>query len=163
MPYTIPARFSQRTGKAIPEIVVDDEFADVVKQTKWSLGTKGYVCGMPSVEIGIIRLHRYLWLLKYGECPKELDHRNRDKLDNRLENLRPASGTLNTLNKSAPSGKMPPGVALRPRQKSRPYQGHVSFRGKWVSLGLYATPEEAHAVHVAMKFMLVLVESALCA
>jgi hypothetical protein len=34
--------------------------------------------------------------------------------------------------------------------------------GKRIYLGSFATPEEAHAVHTAMKFMLMLVESALC-
>jgi hypothetical protein len=156
MPYTIPARISQR-GRPIPEIIVDDEFADVVKETKWSVGTKGYVLGMVSKEVGVIRLHRYLWLLKHGECPKEIDHIDRNKLDNRIDNLRPASGTLNTLNRSQPVGRMPPGVAFRPRQKTRPYQSHVSFRHQWVSLGLFATPEDAGAVYQAMKFMLILV------
>lgn len=35
------------------------------------------------------KAHRIAWLLNYGDFPKsELDHINRDKLDNRIENLR---------------------------------------------------------------------------
>ncbi len=161
MAFTIPARTSRR-GTAIPEILVDEEFADVLRKTKWSLGTKGYAIGLPGGMKKAVRLHRYLWSLKYGQCPPQLDHINRNKLDNRLANLRPASPTLNTLNSGQPEGSLPAGVAYRPRQKSRPYQGHVSFRNKWISLGLHATPAEAHATHTAMKFMLTLTESALC-
>lgn len=35
------------------------------------------------------KAHRIIWLLNYGDFPKgEIDHINRNKLDNRIENLR---------------------------------------------------------------------------
>lgn len=37
------------------------------------------------------KAHRIVWLLNYGEFPNgELDHINRDRTDNRIENLREA-------------------------------------------------------------------------
>lgn len=44
--------------------------------------------------------HRIAWLLHYGDFPKaELDHINRDKLDNRIENLRESNRTEQNRNK----------------------------------------------------------------
>ena len=46
--------------------------------------------------------HRLAWLLHYGEWPKStLDHINRDKLDNRIINMREASHRTNMRNRSA--------------------------------------------------------------
>lgn len=43
--------------------------------------------------------HRIIWKLATGQEPGEIDHINRDKLDNRLSNLREASRSVNMKNK----------------------------------------------------------------
>lgn len=42
--------------------------------------------------------HRVVWELAHGIVPKELDHKNRNKTDNRLGNLRPATHMDNRQN-----------------------------------------------------------------
>jgi hypothetical protein len=174
MAYTIPAR-TTKNGKQIPEIIVDDEFRDLVS------GMFVYLQGQkkrPSVKVNgrPVMLHRLLWTLKYGECPSILDHINGDKLDNRLKNLRAATNGLNRRNQHRKqrcrNAHLPMGVKYRPvcfdsrtgksYPVSKPYMAQSQKDGKRIYLGSFATPEEAHAVHTAMKFMLTLVESALC-
>tara|TARA_R110002167_G_C12361051_1_gene623164 strand:- start:54 stop:620 length:567 start_codon:yes stop_codon:yes gene_type:complete len=46
----------------------------------------------------LYRAHRIVWFLNYGEVPSLLDHINRNKLDNRVENLRPTTHSLNGRN-----------------------------------------------------------------
>ena len=42
--------------------------------------------------------HRVAWYLQYGYWPKEIDHINQDKSDNRLHNLRDGSRSDNMMN-----------------------------------------------------------------
>jgi hypothetical protein len=173
MSYTIPAR-TTKTGKAVPEIIVDDEFKDLVDGVSVSLTNMGY----PQASFGgkASSLHRYLWKLKYGTNPKEIDHINGNPLDSRIENLRPASRSLNRMNIRKKGGNskndLPLGVYYDPTRKGRGgkvYPRHKPYKvqigcggGRYKHLGNFATPEEASAVYQAMKFMLMLVESALC-
>lgn len=44
--------------------------------------------------------HRMAWLYEYGYLPKQLDHKNGVKTDNRLENLRECTSAENNANRS---------------------------------------------------------------
>jgi hypothetical protein len=46
-------------------------------------------------------VHRIIFSMFHGFVPKEIDHINRIKTDNRIENLRPATRSENNLNKIA--------------------------------------------------------------
>lgn len=47
----------------------------------------------------LYRSHRLAWALEYGYFPKEIDHRNQIKNDNRISNLRDATRRQNNRNK----------------------------------------------------------------
>lgn len=88
--------------------------------------------------------HRLAWVFHFGVAPpKELDHANRNRLDNSIANLRPASRSQNAGNS---------GIS---RQSSTGYRG-VSLdkrRGRWAAyiwrenrkrnLGYHSSPELA--------------------
>ena len=46
------------------------------------------------------RSHRVIFCMHHGYTPKYIDHINRDKQDNRIENLRDATSSLNNHNKT---------------------------------------------------------------
>ncbi len=53
-----------------------------------------------SIKNHRVYLHRLAWLYVYGEIPKEIDHINHNRLDNRIENLRKVTRAENLRNVS---------------------------------------------------------------
>lgn len=115
------------------------------KEAFTAIGNHGYLTG--SVNDKMYTAHRVIWAIVYGEWPEhQIDHVNAIRTDNRISNLREATQQENNRN-------------LRiSKANSSGFKG-VSWHsktGKWVSyirdsngerkhLGLFATPESAHA------------------
>jgi len=90
--------------------------------------------------------HRLAWLHVFGYLPEEIDHIDRNRSNNRISNLRPATHAQNLSN------------ALRLRTKSglkgayrfqNRWKSSITSTGKQIHLGLFDTAEEAHAAYVA--------------
>ncbi len=88
------------------------------------------------------RSSRLCWFLYWGEWPDgEIDHKNRDRLDDRLCNLRVVDRSTNNRNR-APYGK----VKVRGvRINGSGYQVRRKIDGEIVAFGTYKTLEEAAA------------------
>jgi len=148
----IPARMTTR-GRMCPAFQIDECFAEEVQKRKWSYTTKGYFQGW--LDRKVVRLHRFIWKLHTGEWPKQqIDHINRDPLDNRIANLRDVSQSENMKNqtplcklgkKRSKKSGLPTGVGFDSRRRSRPYQAKIQVGVRNKHLGLFATPEEASA------------------
>lgn len=87
------------------------------------------------------REHNLVWLWHTGEMVMELDHRNRNKLDNRIRNLRPATRSLNNANQSMKRNNTSgyKGVSA----KDGKWMAQITVNGDWFYLGRHATPEIA--------------------
>ena len=83
--------------------------------------------------------HRVVWFLNYGSVPEMLDHIDGDKLNNRVENLRPATSALNSRNRSGYGSCKFKGVSIEHGK----YRCKVNKGGKQQHLGVFETPEEA--------------------
>lgn len=57
--------------------------------------------------------HRIIWFLIYGEFPKLIDHINGNRSDNRLENLRSCSYSMNSQNSKYHRNGGPLGIFKR--------------------------------------------------
>jgi len=151
----IPERVTQQ-GRVVSAFQIDDCFADEIGRWKWWMDNNGYI--KSNMKGKKVNLSRYIWLLHTGDWPKqEIDHINRDPLDNRVRNLRDVSRSENNKNwtplcrlgmkfKNKKSG-LPAGVAFSPKHKSRPYKASVYTNGKAKHLGRFTTAEEATAAY----------------
>lgn len=130
----------------MPAFVVNESHLEAVMAVRWHHHPGGYLCGRPFGRRHKMLMHAYVWLLEYGKKPaRMIDHINRDKTDNRIENLRLASSSLNAVNSSYTKGPMPRGVSKNSHFKSKPYQAGIKRRGRYCYLGCYASTEEAAA------------------
>ena len=116
--------------------------ADVHGYWKIKLGRKAY------------RAHRLAWLIVYGEWPSsDLDHINGDRLDNRLENLREATHSLNMQNKrSAMKNNKSSGLlGVTWNKQHKKWQSKIMVNKVFHHVGYFNCPDEAHAAYLQKK------------
>ena len=94
-------------------------------------------------------LHRIIWKLHTGEdpYPYEIDHINRVKDDNRIDNIRLVDSFGNKTNRSLFNNNTSgyPGVnRVSTRTMGYRYQACITRNKKYHFLGVFDTPEEAH-------------------
>ncbi len=108
---------------------------------------KGYVVAV--VDGKMYRVHHLVWIYHKGYSVTELDHINRIRNDNRIENLRPCTHSQN-LGNSGPKVGEYKGITFC-KQTSK-WRAQISINYKGVHLGRFNTPQEAaRAYNVAAK------------
>ncbi len=119
--------------------VIDARFEKLLSCYRWYLRPDGRVAtnfrmkGAKPYKTLNIKLHRLLM----GD-PKnglEVDHINRDPLDNRLSNLRLCDHVENSWNMKAPMG-----VTLF---RGKKWRARIKHRGKEIHIGIFDTKEDA--------------------
>ena len=97
---------------------------------------------------GVKRLvHRIVWQMHHGECPEFLDHIDCDPLNNKIENLRPATKQQNAMNRSMhKTNKCGIKGIYRHGKK---FVASIGHNGVNKYLGSFSTPEQAGAAYAA--------------
>ena len=84
--------------------------------------------------------HRLAWKMHYGLDPKDLiDHKNRNRTDNRIANLRVATPLENRLNIDRKGYQ----------ERHGRYAARINKNKQALWLGTFDTPEEARAAYLA--------------
>ena len=90
--------------------------------------------------------HRLVFLYHFGYMPKQIDHINGIKDDNRIENLRKANHSLNQMNTSPrASGSGERGVRFRADRNK--WIARIYKNGKEIRIGSFSTKEEAASAY----------------
>jgi len=90
------------------------------------------------------KAHRLAWLLHYGVQPSaEIDHRNLDKCDNRISNLREANRFNNLWNFPVPRTNTSGFKGASFDERSGQWRARIQANGKTHNLGYFADPESA--------------------
>ena len=87
--------------------------------------------------------HQFAWYCVYGTTVECIDHINRNRLDNRIENLRETTFSENVWNSNYESKGY--------SKKDNLYQARIRISGKLKSLGYYKTESEAYEAYIAAK------------
>lgn len=120
-----------------------------VGEVAGSVNGDGYIA--ISVDSKPRMAHRLVWLWHGKELPEFLDHINRDKQDNRIENLRAANRSENMHNKdtSVRSASGHRGVAWIASTKN--WEARIMVDGVNYSLGKYPTAKQASIAYEQAK------------
>jgi hypothetical protein len=109
-------------------VIVDKDTAKWASKMKWNICPRGYARTWIRNADGTrkyVPMHRLVLRAKQGEI---VDHKNRDKLDNRKKNLRVVSSFVNALNRGSKGKSKYKGVA----KHTRGWQVYAG--GKYVGL-----------------------------
>lgn len=95
----IAETFKYKDGLLYWKSVTHDNKAYLIGQVAGSIHKTGYrhITWMNRIH----KAHRLIFMLHFGYMPKEIDHVNGDRSDNRIENLRKCTRSENQYNKSA--------------------------------------------------------------
>lgn len=112
-------------------------------QVGW-VNSEGYL--VTTINQRKFRVHRIIWEMHHGQIPEglEIDHINRNRRDNRIENLRLANRheqNLNLSRRQSDSGVT--GVVFN--KKDERWQAQIGFKGKHIYLGQFLSKEMAVA------------------
>lgn len=90
------------------------------------------------------RAHRLAWLYVHGEWPPGLlDHVNGDGLDNRIDNLRPATVSENAANRRVRRDSSTGAKGVIWYARTRRWQARITVKGKEKHLGYFTRFEDA--------------------
>lgn len=92
--------------------------------------------------------HRLAWLYVYGEWPAhEIDHKDRNRTNNSITNLRCATRSENQQNKPVYRNNATGAKGVHWHGQHKKYAAVIQFRGKRKHLGLFSTVEAASAAY----------------
>jgi len=95
--------------------------------------------------------HRLVWLYLNGKWPEgEIDHRNGDRADNRLGNLRDCTRRINAQNLHRPRADSVVGLLGVSKRRHR-FRASITDRGQHIHIGYFATADEAYQTYLARK------------
>lgn len=115
-----------------------------------SLNSDGYMD--TGVDGKLYRNHRLIWLWHYGYFPEHgLDHIDRDKLNNRIENLREASPSCNQRNTETRANNTSGVKGVSWCKRARKWRARIKINGEDIHLGYHDDPTEAVAHRLAAE------------
>jgi len=103
-----------------------------------SRDTKGYM--QLKLNQKVYRLHRLIWLWHGKELPEQIDHIDRNPLNNKIENLRAATPSENQWNTDRACN----GVGFH--KASNKWRARIKINNKEIYLGVFSDIEQARQV-----------------
>lgn len=101
------------------------------------------------IKGSIYAIHRLIWIYHYGDIPadKEIDHKNENKYDNRIENLRLSTRSQNKLNQCKKSG-------VNYNRVTNRYSAFITYNYDRMYIGTFQTRPEAEEAYQICKDVL---------
>lgn len=123
------------------EILIDKEDFDKVSKHTWSISkTKNYIRVETRINYKLVRLHRFVLNINNKS---QIDHINRNTLDNRKFNLRICNKSTNGMNRSRQINNKSGFKGVSYHKKGKKWAAQIVSNGQCHYLGLFTTKELA--------------------
>ncbi len=97
-------------------------------------------------------VHRVIYAMHFGEMPKLVDHEDKNKINNLIENLRPATRGQNVVNSLVRSDNKYGLKGVTYHKAAGKFVAQTFKDGKRIHIGVYESPvEAAHAYDLRVK------------
>lgn len=107
-----------------------------------TISDQGYV--IIEIDGRPMRAHRLAWLYVHGEWPNgHLDHRDRNRSNNKFQNLRPATRSQNQSNRALTKASTSKRKGVYWHAGARKWMAQIIAEGRTHYLGLFDDPDEA--------------------
>lgn len=128
-------------GKGKFALVDDDSFELLCRYT-WTCNTDGYAVGNREAKrvYGTTLMHR---IIMSASVDSQVDHKNHNRLDNRKDNLRIATGTQNCRNSQPTHKKTSKYKGVSFNKTSGLWRAGIKINKKPIELGKFSTQREA--------------------
>lgn len=93
-------------------------------------------------KIYLLRAHQFIFYIKYGKIVEEIDHKDGDRSNNKIDNLREVTHQQNQQNKTTAKGYTKCGNM---------WQSQIKLNNKSIYLGRYNTEKEARQAYLDAK------------
>ena len=123
--------------------IVDDEDYEWLNQWKWYCNAQGYAVREQSVgknKSKMIRMHRLINKTQEGY---DTDHIDRNRLNNKRNNLRTVNHKENMFNLSMAKNNMSGHRGVNWHKESKKWRAYLQINHKQIYLGIYNTINEA--------------------
>lgn len=127
-------------------VLLDRKFVEIASSYQWSVGRHGYVAS--GAGKNQILLHR---LIINAKSYESVDHINRNRMDNRIANLRIVSNQQNSVNRPKQINNMS-GYKGVCKLSDGTWQAQIGYKGKSIYLGKFSNAlSAAHSYDLAAK------------
>lgn len=105
------------------------------------------------VDKRLYREHRLVWLWYYGKFPVgQLDHKDGNRLNNCIDNLREATPLINSQNRRVAQPNSKSGyLGVHWHKKNGVWVAKIGVNNQRKYLGCFDSPELAHAAYIKAK------------
>ena len=94
-----------------------------------------------------IYAHHIVWLFAYGEVPNIIDHKNGDKLNNAISNLRLATPSQNQANTNKQNNNTSGHKGVHWNKRNKKWVAKIGINGKGIYLGCFTNIDDAASAY----------------
>jgi hypothetical protein len=138
---TIEVELRNVKGDVVAVAIADIEDRNTIEKHKWYYDSTGYA--RTKIGSATKSMHQ---LIK--NTSSQIDHINRNKLDNRKKNLRPCTPQQNIMNHPMRSDNTSGFVGVHWHKMTRKWASRIQVNGKGIHCGLFPNIEDAIAARL---------------